>query len=72
MSTTRENAVAEREVTHFVLTSYLAAIAFRTLSLLFFCILSSLSSLSLSLPLFSSLSFSVPIFICVALDMDEN
>jgi hypothetical protein len=34
MSTIRKNAVAERELTHFVLTSLSNTIAFHTLSLL--------------------------------------
>lgn len=63
MSATRENAVAEREVTHFVLTSLSDRDCFLySFCALVFCIL----SLSLSL------SFSVPIFTYASLDMDKD
>jgi hypothetical protein len=63
MSTIRKNAVAEREVTHFVL----ASLSNRDCFLYSFC---ALAFCILSLSLF--LSFPLPIFIYVSLDMDKD
>jgi len=72
MSTTRENAVAEREVTHFVLNSLSSCdrfpYSFFTLFLYSFFALILILILALILIFILFCAY----FICVGLDMDEN